>query len=125
VTLTENGELRFADHDKELLKVGGENVAASEVEAVLLGVEGVREVAIVGRPDAMLDKEAVAFIVATQAAAGAPEALVQRIQAACAASLADFKRPREIRIVAGLPRATLQKVAKTQLRARLVQEASK
>ena len=41
---------------------------------------------------------------------------VEVIEAACTASLPQFKRPREIRVVAELPRATLGKVAKAQLR---------
>ena len=40
------------------------------------------------------------------------------------AQSADFKRPREVRIVADLPRSTLDKVAKAQLRELLVREAA-
>jgi carnitine-CoA ligase len=68
----------------------------------------VLEAAVVARPDPMLGDVPVAFVVGP----ATPEA----IDAACAASLPPFKRPREIRIVDELPRATLGKVAKAQLR---------
>jgi crotonobetaine/carnitine-CoA ligase len=43
-------------------------------------------------------------------------ALVSAIETACAAALADFKRPREIRLVDELPRSVNEKVAKGVLR---------
>ena len=48
--------------------------------------------------------------------------LADRVGAACATSLADFKRPREVRLVDSMPRSTLEKVAKAQLRAALEAE---
>ena len=122
VTLLENGEMRFADREKDMLKVGGENVAASEVEAVAAMVAGVREAAVVGRPDPMLDEVPVVFVIGTEEAMAAPDALEERVRAACAAQLADFKVPREVRVVRELPRAALEKVAKAQLRAMLAAE---
>jgi len=116
------GELFFADRSKDMLKVGGENVAASEVERVILGVPGVREVAVVGRPHAMLGETPVAFIIPTSD--GALDAtLTSRALDACTSCLAGFKRPTELRLVTALPRSTLEKVAKAELRRLLVAEA--
>lgn len=109
----------FCDRAKDVLKVGGENVSAAEIEAVILAVPGVREVAVVGRPHLMLDEVPVAFVVP----AGLQQpGLEDRVAAACAAALSDFKRPREIRLTPSLPRATLEKVAKAELRALLIRE---
>ncbi|MGV7122386.1 AMP-binding protein [Sphingopyxis sp. 550A] len=111
------GHLRFADRAKDMLRVGGENVAASQVEGVILGVPGVREAAVVGRPHAMLDEEPVAFVIATEAS----EALSQAIINACRAELASFKVPAEVRFMSEFPRAELNKVAKKKLREMLEQ----
>src|SRR3984893_10631945 len=116
-----NGELYFADRSKDMLKVGGENVAASEVERVILAVPGVREVAVVGRPDVALGETVIAFIIPTTAAAS-DITLEQRAVEACNVSLAAFKRPAEVRIVDKFPRSTLEKVSKVELRRMLILE---
>ncbi len=76
-------------------------------------VAGVSEVAVVGRRHPMLDEVPVAFVIAARPAD--PE-LATRITAACASGLAPFKQPHEVRVVESLPRATLDKVAKAELR---------
>lgn len=109
----EGGTLTFVERDADVLKVGGENVGAPEIERILRRVPGVRDAAVVGRPDAMLGEVPVAFIVPTR-----PDdvGLAARIDSACDQELAAFKRPREIRVMADLPRATLGKLGKAALR---------
>ena len=102
-----------------MLKVGGENVAASEIERVVGSVAGVRECAVVGRRHPMLDEVPVAFVIPLDAA---DATLPDRILEACAATLASFKQPHEVRLVAELPRSTLEKIAKAELRALLAAE---
>jgi crotonobetaine/carnitine-CoA ligase len=114
-----DGELYFADRSKDVLKVGGENVSASEVERVILTVPGVREAAVVGRPDAMLGETVVAFVIPKGAA---DPALRERVMDACRAALASFKRPTDVWFVDEFPRSTLEKVAKAELRRRLVSD---
>ncbi|WP_447643436.1 class I adenylate-forming enzyme family protein [Nocardioides zeae] len=114
----EQGDWWFVERDGDMLKVGGENIGAPEVERVLREVEGVREVAVVGRPDPMLGEVPVAFVLRQPGAA----VDVPAAHARCAQALADYKRPREIRVVDELPRSTLDKVAKGALRRRLAEE---
>ncbi len=116
VKLLENGFIRFGDRDKDMLKVGGENVAASEIEQVIVQVQGVREVAVVAKKHPMLDEVPVVFVI-PQKDAGAD--LSDRIVTACRAALADFKVPREVHLVDDMPRSTLEKIAKAELRKRL------
>ena len=122
VRVGEDGWLFFADRSKDMLKVGGENVAASEIERVIAEVPGVVEVAVVAKKDRMLDEVPVAFVRAPSLSAEAAAALTGAIDAACTRALAGFKRPREVRIVDELPRSTLEKIAKAQLRQLLEDE---
>ena len=120
VRLGPDGYLYFADRSKDMLKVGGENVAASEIERVIGAVRGVAEVAVVAMRHPMLDEAPAAFVIPQ---AGAGEDLEDRIAAACAEALAAFKRPHLIRLVDSLPRSTLEKIAKAELRAQLAAES--
>jgi len=115
-TLLDNGAIRFGDRAKDMLKVGGENVAASEIEQVIAIVPGVREAAVVAKKHPMLDEVPVAFIIPHAGVEGAPPELHDTVMTACRNALADFKVPREIRFVDEMPRATLEKVAKAELR---------
>ena len=64
----------------------------------------------------MLDEVPVAFVIPNT---NAPETLEQDIIAFCQENLADFKVVRSVHVVDSLPRSTLEKVAKNELRARL------
>jgi carnitine-CoA ligase len=113
VTPHPDGHLTFENRAKDLLRVGAENVSAVEVERVILGVPGVLEAGVVARPDAKLDEVPVAFVTT----ATDDPAVLAGVEAACAAQLADFKRPRAVYRVTQLPRSTLAKINKVELRA--------
>jgi crotonobetaine/carnitine-CoA ligase len=110
-----DGSLSFADRAKDMLKVGAENVAASEVEAVIRTVPGVKEVAVVGQAHALYDEVPVAFVITDPAAAD----VVDRALSSCREQLAKFKVPWSIHVVDELPRSLLGKVAKAELRGQL------
>ncbi len=116
IRLDEEGNLYFSDRDKDMLKVGAENVAASEIESVINTTGWVDECAVVGQKHYMLDEVPVVFVIP---AANAPDELEQKIISLCKESLADFKVVRSVHLVDELPRSTLEKVAKNELRARL------
>jgi len=109
VTLLEHGFVKFGDRAKDMLKVGGENVAASEIEQVIALVPGVREAAVVAKKHPMLDEVPVVFIIPHAGVDGAPAELHDTVMAACRSALADFKVPHEIRFVDEMPRATLER----------------
>jgi crotonobetaine/carnitine-CoA ligase len=107
-----DGHLSFVDRAKDMLKVGAENVAASEIERVVLQVDGVVEAAVVARSDPKLDEVPVVFVVG----AADNTDLADRVKRACAGKLADFKVPRDVFVVSCLPRSTLSKINKVELR---------
>ena len=120
VRLESDGWLTFADRDKDMLKVGGENVAASEVERVIATVPGVYENAVVAQKHRMLDEVPVAFVIPAPGVSSEQyDDLKRRVIGACRDRLADFKVPRDVFIVLELPRSTLEKVHKAELRKQL------
>ena len=72
ITVHSDGFCSFADRAKDMLKVGGENVAASEVERVIAEQPLAREVAVVAKKHPMLDEVPVAYILVDGGAANAP-----------------------------------------------------
>jgi crotonobetaine/carnitine-CoA ligase len=76
----------------------------------------VREAAVVAKKHPMPDEVPVVFIIPHAGVAGAPPDLHDTVMAACRNALADFKVPREIRFVDEMPRSTLEKVTKAELR---------
>jgi acyl-CoA synthetase (AMP-forming)/AMP-acid ligase II len=100
-----------------MLKVGGENVAAAEVEAVLAQHPGVKLAQVVGIPDDRLAEVPAAFI---ELAPGG-EASEAELIALCRREMASFKAPRHVRFVTEWPMSA-SKIQKYRLRDGLVKE---
>ena len=100
-----------------MLKVGAENVAASEIESVIMMTGLAEECAVVAQKHYMLDEVPVVFVIPARGADTA--GMADKILAHCQENLADFKVVRDIHIVDELPRSMLNKVAKAELRSRL------
>jgi len=114
VVLLDSGNIQFVSRAKDMLKVGGENVAAAEIERVIRGVPGVVDVAVVGQADRILAEVPCAFITIAPALHQAD--IVDQVLAICEANLARFKVPRRVHVLAEMPRVTLDKIAKEPLR---------
>jgi crotonobetaine/carnitine-CoA ligase len=115
VVLGAGGNIFYRERDKDLLKVGGENVSAREVEDTITGVAGVGSVAVVGKQHDFLDEVVVAFVI-KNAAAPDDSTLEKSVIEACRAKLADFKVPRAVYVVEEFPLGTLDKILKNKLR---------
>jgi carnitine-CoA ligase len=115
VKMGQNGNVFYQERDKDLLKVGGENVSAREVEELVGTVPGVAQVAVVGKHHEFLDQVVVAFVIT---APGAPEhaELEAAVISTCSQSLAGFKVPRAVYLVDEFPTGTLDKLLKNKLR---------
>jgi crotonobetaine/carnitine-CoA ligase len=112
----ESGNWFFSERDKDVLKVGGENVSAREVEDVCRTVAGVGDIAVVAQSHEMLDQVAVAFVIKAPGTDVDDATLQRTLIDTCAAQLADFKVPRAVYVVDSFPTSLLDKVAKTKLR---------
>jgi len=110
-----DGYLQIVGRAKDLIISGGYNVYPKEVETVLDSLPGVLESAVVGAPHADLGESVVAVLV-PEPGAGIDLAAVE---AAVSDRLARFKQPRHYALADALPRNTMGKVQKAELRARL------
>ena len=120
VRIDEDGWMFYVTRDKDMLRVGGENVAASEIERVIDETGLVAEVAVVAQKHYMLGDVPAAFVIPNDAGKARAETdLTEKIIAQCRENLADFKVPRSVHIVDTLPRSTMDRVAKVKLRDRL------
>jgi acyl-CoA synthetase (AMP-forming)/AMP-acid ligase II len=108
--------LTFHGRLKDMLKVGGENVAAVEIESLLSEHPAVKIAEVVGAPDPRLDEVPVAFVELRPGADAAPHELVEH----CRGRIASFKVPRAVHFVApGAWPMSATKVDKGALRASL------
>lgn len=112
-TRAEDGSIRILGRrSTDLIKTGGYRVGAGEIEACLLDHPVVAEVAVVGAPDDDLGQRIVAFVVVRSG--GGIDQLRSLIDFV-AERLGPHKRPRDIRLVAELPRNAMGKVQKKRL----------
>jgi long-chain acyl-CoA synthetase len=110
--LDEDGFLFVVDRKKEMIITGGYNVYPREIEEIAHGVDGIFEVAAIGVPDERLGERIVAFVVPLPGAGMSGQNFLDH----CAAKLARYKVPREVRFVEGLPRNATGKVDRIRLR---------
>jgi fatty-acyl-CoA synthase/long-chain acyl-CoA synthetase len=87
-----DGRVAFRGRYKDMLKVGGENVSALEVETFLGRHEAVRRVEVVGAPDPRLDQVVAAFIELEPGASATESELI----GFCTGRIARFKTPRYV-----------------------------
>jgi crotonobetaine/carnitine-CoA ligase len=117
VRLAEDGWLFFGDRAKDMLKVGGENVAAAEIETHLAKHPAVKLAQVVGVPDDRLQEVPAAFIEKYPDQEVTEQALIDF----CKGEIAGFKVPRYVRFVTEWPMST-SKIQKFRLRDRLLAE---
>ncbi len=115
----EDGYYHFVDRAKDMIKRSGENVAASEVEAVIREHPGVFDCAVIGVPDALRDEAIVAVVVPRAAEGDVPAVGLSEDEVLiwCRERLASFRVPQFVRFRAELPRTAVGKIRKHVLRA--------
>ena len=116
----EDGYYHFVDRAKDMIKRSGENVAASEVEAVIREHPGVFDCAVIGVPDEMRDEAILAVVVPRAAESAEPDRLTEEdVIGWCSERLAGFRVPQHVRFRKELPRTSVGKIRKHVLRAEI------
>lgn len=116
-TLDADGRIMFLGRTKDMLKVGGENVAASEIESYLATHKAVKLAQVVGIPHQRLQEVPAAFIELNDGMTVESDELI----AYCKGEIASFKIPHQIRFVDDWPMST-SKIQKFKLRDQLIEE---
>lgn len=116
-SLDAEGTMMFHGRIKDMLKVGGENVAAAEIEACLQRHPAVKLAQVVGIPDARYVEVPVAFVELKPGSQPTDAELIEH----CRREIAGFKVPRHVRFVAEWPMST-SKIQKFRLRDGLMAE---
>jgi long-chain acyl-CoA synthetase len=110
--LDDDGYLFILERKKDLVIRGGLNIYPKDVEEIVRQHAAVADVAVVGVPDEVMGEEVCAFVVPKPGADVTPDA----IATFCQERLAKYKTPRFVEIVSALPRTTIGKVQKKELR---------
>jgi carnitine-CoA ligase len=106
------GRVYHTGRIKDMIRRSGENVAAREVEEVLLSHPGIRLAAVTGVPDEIRGEEVKAWYVSS---GGSPEVSPAELAQYCAERLAAFKVPRYWQPAGDLPRTDSERVIKERL----------
>ena len=106
------GYLKIVDRKKDMILVSGFNVYPNEIEAVATACPGVAECACVGVPDDKSGEAAKLFVVKTPGATVSEADVI----AHCRKDLAGYKVPKTVRFIDALPKSTVGKILRRELR---------
>jgi long-chain acyl-CoA synthetase len=102
----------ITDRKKDMLLVNGMNVYPREIEEIIYQIPGVKEAAVIGKPDSRRGEQPVAFIAPNEGTCLEEQAIQQFVRR----KLADYKVPRKVVFMPALPRNATGKILKTTLR---------
>lgn len=106
----ENGNFKIVDRLKDMVLVSGFNVYPNEIEAVLVTHPSVLEAAVIGAPSAKTGEEVLAFVTVSV------DVDVSELIAFCRENLTGYKVPKKITILDELPKSTVGKILRRDLR---------
>ncbi|MEE9560266.1 MAG: AMP-binding protein [Acidiferrobacterales bacterium] len=113
-----DGYFHFVDRAKDMIKRAGENVAATEVETVILQHPKVFDCAVIGIPDEIRDEKIMAVVVAREGEQVGADEIINW----CQERLAKFRVPELVEFREQLPRTSVGKIQKHILRRELAEE---
>ena len=117
--LDEEGYLSVIDRKKDLIISGGFNVYPNEVDDILFAHPKVEEACTVGMPDEYRGETVVAYVVARPGELLTEEEIIKY----CRENLAAYKVPRQIYFIDELPKSSIGKILRRELRAKAAASA--
>jgi acyl-CoA synthetase (AMP-forming)/AMP-acid ligase II len=114
-TIDDAGFIFFVDRSKSMIRRGGMNIAAAEVETVALAHPAVIEAAAIGRPNPVLGEDVHLIVVLGENADASEDELIEF----CQERLAEYKVPRSIGFIDALPKNAMNRVVRSELVATL------
>jgi len=116
-TMDDEGYVNIVGRIKDMVIRGGENVYPREVEEYLYTHPDIKDVQVIGVPDAEYGEELMAWIVPR---AGAEPPTAERVREYCLGRLAHYKIPRYVHLVDGFPMTVTGKIRKVEMREQAV-----
>jgi acyl-coenzyme A synthetase/AMP-(fatty) acid ligase len=111
-SMDDDGFIRVSGRSKDLIIRGGINIAPLEIDEVLLKLPGVLDAAAVGVPDRIYGEEVVCYVVLRPGSSLTSAAVTEH----CRASLPPAKVPKQVLIVADLPKSDRGKILRDKLK---------
>ncbi|MGU3497146.1 class I adenylate-forming enzyme family protein [Xanthobacteraceae bacterium A53D] len=115
-----DGFVHLVDRKKDMIRSGGENVFAKEVELTLVAHAKVQDCAVFGLPDDDYGERVVAAVVVEAGMEATAEELIAFVRA----QIAGFKAPRQIVFLAELPKTPAGKIKKHEIKKQLATRAA-
>jgi acyl-CoA synthetase (AMP-forming)/AMP-acid ligase II len=119
--MDESGYLFIMDRSKDMIISGGENIYPREIEEVLIRHPAVREVAVIGVPDARWGEAVKAVVSLTEGESTTENDLI----GFCKDYIASYKKPKSVDFVDELPKNNYGKILKRELRDKYWEEREK
>ncbi|MDQ2089645.1 class I adenylate-forming enzyme family protein [Marimonas arenosa] len=110
--MDDEGFLYFHGRNDDIIKSGGEKVSPTEIENVLLSIDGIKEAAVVGVDDEVLGEATKCFLVLECDA----EISALQVKKACAEKLENFMVPKHVEFVEELEKTVTGKISKKNLK---------
>jgi long-chain acyl-CoA synthetase len=107
-----DGYFFITDRKKDMLLVNGINVYPREIEEVIYSFPGIKEAAVISRPDERKGEQPIAYVSLNEGATFHERELIHYLRE----RLADYKVPRQVHVLPALPRNATGKILKTTLR---------
>ncbi|MEJ8567948.1 AMP-binding protein [Elongatibacter sediminis] len=117
-SMDDEGYVRIVGRIKDMIIRGGENIYPREIEEFLYTHPKIREVQVIGVPDARYGEEVMAWIALSQG----ESATVEEIQSFCRERIAYYKVPRFIKFVDDFPMTVTGKIQKFIMREQSIRE---